>query len=216
MAGTIINSGVTPAIGISDLTLIRVVKDTRTEFTTDDENMIDMRDKVVSRAYTPESSEGKFYSSNSARVVQKSNKGGNVNLVISDLSPAEREAILSNRKTAGGVTVATGDDAPPEYVVAYRIKKAKSVWELHKYAKVVFATPSETAQTENESFNAQTSELIGTISPLTYEVAFADGTKSGSAFFFAVDSNSDKYEAAQADWFTKGTAGIIPESAPGA
>lgn len=210
MAAAPISSGVTPVIGISDLVFFRVTKDTRTEFTTDDENYIDMRDKVVSRAYAPENSEGKFYASNKAAVVYAANKGGNVTLVISDLSPAEREAILSSHKTAAGVTVASGDDAPPEYVVAYRIKKAKGVWELHKYAKVVFSTPNESAQTENESFNAQTTELVGKIAPLNYEVAFADGAKVGNSFFFAVDSTSEKYATAETDWFTKGTAGIIP------
>ena len=215
MAATPVNTGVTPVVGISDLVLFRVTKDTRTELTTDDENYIDMRDKVVSRAYAPENSEGKFYASNTAAVVQSANKGGGLTLVISDLSPAEREAILASHKTAGGVTVAGGDDVPPEYIAAYRIKKAKGVYELHKYAKVVFSTPSESAQTENESFNAQTTELIGKIAPLNYEVAFADGVKAGNAFFFAVDSTNEKYTALEAEWFAKGTAGIIP-AAPSA
>lgn len=202
-------SGVTPIVGISDLTLIKVLTDTRAEFTTDDENMIDMRDKIVSRAYAPQSSEGKFYAANKLAVNFKSNKGGNLTFVISDLTPSERQAILGNSKSSEGVTIATGDDVPPEYVVAYRIKKTKDIWELQKFAKVVFATPSENAQTEGENPEAQTSELVGTIVPLNYEVKMPDNKKKNGAFEFLIDSKDTNFSTLEADWFTKGTAGIV-------
>lgn len=199
----------TPVIGISELVLFPITTDTRTELITDDANIIDMRMKIASRAYTPQSAEGKFYYSNTLAVNPKSNKGGSLTLIVSDVTTAEREKIFSLSKNTDGVTFGTGNDVPGEFVVAYKIKKTSDTHELQKYAKVVFSVPSESAATEGENIEAQNCELVGTISPLNYEVELADNTKKTGAFQFFVDSNDTKYADMEKDWFAKGTAGIV-------
>lgn len=210
-----INAQVTPIVGVSDLVLFRIVKDTATEFTVDEENVVNMRNKIVSRAYDPSVAEGAFYAANQLQVSTKVNKGGTLNLVISDLSPEEKQVLYGNGVTADGVTVASANDVSPEYLVAMRVKKAKDVELLQKFAKVVFSAPSESAETETDSISFQTAEISGTIVPLNYPVADADGANRRGSFLFEIDSTNAKYAALEAEWFTSGTAGIVPKPSVG-
>ena len=176
--------------------------------TTDDSGLIDLSECVASKVYAPEIAEGSFYSSNKKQKAVKSNKGGTVTDVIPSIPPVLKERVLGAKKNTAGTSVRGSNDVSPEYICAHRVKLTDDVYILEKYAKAVFATPSENAQAENESVNYQTAELVGTAAPLNYGVAFTGGNKNGS-FLFSVQSDDDAYATLAADWFTKGTAGIV-------
>ncbi|WP_195984075.1 major tail protein [Clostridium sp. D33t1_170424_F3] len=207
MASTPLTVNVTPIVGVSDLVLFPVTEDTKTTLTTDDANLIDLSECVVSKAYAPQMAEGDFYSSNKKQKSVKSNKGGTVTYVIPAITPALKERVLGAKKNTAGATVQGSNDVSPEYICAHKVKLTDDVWVLEKYAKVVFATPSEKAETENENINYQTAELVGTVVPLNYEVAFTGGSKNGG-FLFSVQSDDEKYTDLESAWFTSGTAGI--------
>lgn len=210
MASTPLDVPVTPILGVEGLVLFPVTADTKEALTTDDENMIDLSECVVSKAYAPEVAEGDFYSSNKKQKAVKSNKGGAVTYVIPSISPALKERVLGAKRNTAGAVVQGSNDVSPEYICAHKIKLTDSVWVLEKIAKVVFATPTENAETENESINFQTAELVGTVVPLNYEVAFTGG-KAGGGFLFSVASDEEEYADLESTWFTKGTSGIIAE-----
>lgn len=207
MASTPLTVNVTPILGVSDLVLFPVTEDTKTTLTTDDANLIDLSECVVSKAYAPEMAEGDFYSSNKKQKSVKSNKGGTVTYVIPSITPTLKERVLGAKKNTAGATVQGSNDVSPEYICAHRVKLTDDIYILEKYAKVVFATPSENAETENESVNYQTAELVGTIVPLNYEVPFAGGNKNGS-FLFSLQSDDERFSSLSTTWFTKGTTGI--------
>ncbi len=199
---------VTPMLGVEGLVLFPVSSDSKTELTTDDTNLIDLSECVVSKAYAPEMAEGNFYSSNKKQKSVKSNKGGTVTFVIPAIRPALKEKVLGAKRNAQGVVVQGSNDVSPEFICAYKVKLTDDIYILEKVAKVVFSTPSESAETENESITFQTAELVGSIVPLNYEVAFTAG-KAGGGFLFSLDSEDENYSTLSADWFTKGTAGIL-------
>lgn len=207
MAATELNVSVTPTLGVEGLVLFKVTADTKAELTTDDESRIDLSECVVSKAYAPEIAEGDFYSSNKKQKSVKSNKGGTVTYVIPAITPALKERVLGAKKNTVGATVQGSNDVSPEYICAHKVKLTDDIWVLEKYAKVVFATPSENAETENENINYQTAELVGTVVPLNYEVPFTGGNKNGS-FLFSIQSDDEKYADLASTWFTSGTAGI--------
>ncbi len=203
---------VTPMLGVEGLVLFPVTSDTRDTLTTDDENLIDLSECVVSKAYAPEVAEGSFYSSNKKQKAVSSNKGGTVTYVIPSIRPTLKEKVLGAKRNTAGAVVQGSNDVSPEYICAHRIKLTDSIYVMEKIAKVVFATPTENAETENESINFQTAELVGTVVPLNYEVTFTAG-KANGGFLFSVDSEDEEYETLAAEWFTTGTAGIVPPSA---
>lgn len=198
----------TPMLGVEGLVLFPVTTDTKTELTTDDVNLIDLSECVVSKAYAPEMAEGAFYSSNKKQKSVKSNKGGTITYVIPSIRPALKEKVLGAKRNTSGAVVQGSNDVSPEYICAHKIKLTDSVYVLEKIAKVVFSTPSESAETENESINFQTAELVGEIVPLNYEVAYTSG-KANGGFLFSVDSEDEKYSTLSTDWFTKGATGIV-------
>lgn len=208
---THLNVNVTPIVGVDNLVLFPVTSDTKEALTTDDANLIDLTECVVSKAYAPEIADGNFYSSNKKQKAIKSNKGGTITYVIPSIPPALKERVLGAKKNTAGATVQGSNDVSPEYICAHRVKLTDDIYILEKYAKVVFATPSENAETEGESINYQTAELVGTVVPLNYEVAFTSGNKNGS-FLFSVQSDDEKFVELSTDWFKKGTAGITPVS----
>lgn len=210
MASTPLDVAVTPILGVEGLILFPVQSDTKEALTTDDENLIDLSECVVSKVYAPEVAEGNFYSSNKKQKAVKSNKGGTITYVIPSISPALKERVLGAKRNTAGAVVQGSNDASPEYICAHKVKLTDSVWVLEKIAKVVFATPTENAETENESINFQTAELVGTVVPLNYEVTYTEGKSSGG-FLFSVASDDDEYTKLSATWFTKGTAGIVAD-----
>lgn len=195
-------------LGVEGLVLFPVLSDTKTELTTDDANLIDLSDCMVSKAYSPQLSEGEFWSSNKKASAIKSNKGGNVTYVIPSLPTKVKEALLGATKNASGMTVQSSNDVSPEFIAAHKVKLDQNNWRLEKFAKVVFGTPSESAETEKDSVTYQTAELVGTVVPLNYEA----GGKSG--FLFTCDSDDTQYAELEALWGTKGTAGIVAEITP--
>lgn len=207
MADSKLDVKVTPMVSVSDLVLFPVKSDTKDALATDDALMIDMRDCVVSKAYAPQMAEGDFWSSGAKRKAVKSNKGGTVTYVIPSIRPALKQKVLGAKKNEVGATVQSSNDVSPEYICAHKIKLTDDIYVLEKFAKVVFSTPNETTQTENENINFQTAELVGTVVPLVF------GGKN--EFLFSVDSEDTDYTTLSADWFTKGTTGIVkPETAP--
>lgn len=215
MANTNFNQ-VIPMVGVEGLVLFPVTKDTKTELTTDDGNLIDLSDCIVSKAYAPDDSAGKeFWAANKRAKFYKTNKGGTVTYVIPSLLPALKERILGANATAEGTTVQGANNVSPEYICAHKIKLTDDIWAIEKFAKVVFSTPSETVQTESNSSELQTVELVGSIVPLNYEVAYEAGGKGSGDFLFSVASTNEKYATLSATWFEKGTAGIVPAT-PGA
>ena len=210
MASTPLDVAVTPILGVEGLILFPVQSDTKEALTTDDENLIDLSECVVSKAYAPEVAEGNFYSSNKKQKAVNSNKGGTITYVIPSISPALKERVLGAKRNTAGAVVQGSNDVSPEYICAHKVKLTDSVWVLEKIAKVVFATPTENAETENESINFQTAELVGTVVPLNYEVTYTEGKSSGG-FLFSVASDDDEYTKLSATWSTKGTAGIVAD-----
>lgn len=208
MPATPLTVAVTPVVSVEGLVLFPVTSDTKTALTTDDANLIDMSDCVVSKAYAPQLAEGEFWSSGAKRKAVKSNKGGTVTYVIPSIRPSLKEKVLGAKKSAAGTTVQGSNNVSPEYICAHAIKLTDDITVLEKIGKVVFSTPSETAQTSNESINFQTAELVGTIVPLNFEVEYTSGKGNGD-FLFSIDSEDTGYDVAKVDWFTKGTAGII-------
>ena len=201
-----------PVVGVEGLVLFPVLSDTKAGLTTDDENIIDMSDCLVSKAYAPDNAAGKdFYASNKKALSIKNNKGGTLTYVIPSLLPELKERILGAKKNADGVTIQGASNVSPEYICAHKVKLTNDTWALEKFAKVVFETPGETAQTESENSDFQTAELVGTIVPLNYEVTHTDGKANGD-FLFSIASTNEKYATTSTDWFTKGTAGIVPAS----
>lgn len=200
---------VTPMLGVEGLVLFPVTADTKTELTTGDENLIDLSECVVSKAYAPEMAEGAFYSSNKKQKAVNSNKGGTITYVIPSIRPSLKEKVLGAKRNTSGAVVQGSNDVSPEYICAHKVKLTDSIYVLEKIAKVVFSTPSESAETENESINFQTAELVGTVVPLNYEVTYSDG-KANGGFLFSIDTEDEQYETLSADWFTKGTTGIVP------
>lgn len=213
MATTPLNVAVTPIVSVEGLVLFPVTADTKAALTTDDANLIDMSDCVVSKAYAPQLAEGDFWSSGAKRKAVKSNKGGTVTYVIPSIRPALKQRVLGAKVSAEGVTIQGSNNVSPEYICAHAVKLTDDITILEKIGKVVFSTSSETAQTSTESMNFQTAELVGTIVPLNYEVEYSAGKGSGD-FLFSIDSGDDTYDTAKADWFTKGTAGIVKTPTP--
>lgn len=211
MASTSLTVNVTPVLGVEGLVLFPVTSDTKTGLTTDDEGLIDLSECVVNKAYEPEVAEGSFYSSNKKQKSVKSNKGGTLTYVIPSVSSALKERVLGAKKNTAGATVQSSNDVSPEFICAHKIKLTDGVYRLEKFAKVVFSTPSENAETEGESVNYQTAELVGTVVPLNYEIAYTGGNKNGG-FQFTLDSGDADYETLSATWFTKGTTGIIADA----
>ena len=60
MASTPLDVAVTPILGVEGLILFPVQSDTKEALTTDDENLIDLSECVVSKAYAPEVAEGQL------------------------------------------------------------------------------------------------------------------------------------------------------------
>ena len=213
MASTSLNVAVTPVVSVEGLVLFPVILDSKIELTTDDANLIDMTDCLVSKAYAPQMAEAEFWASSAKRKAVKSNKGGTVTYVIPSIRPELKQRVLGAKKTASGITVQGSSNVSPEYICAHAVKLTDDITILEKVGKVVFSTPGETAQTGTESISFQTAELVGTIVPLTYEVEHIDGKTSGD-FLFSIDSESTEYAVAKTDWFSKGTAGIVKVVAP--
>lgn len=194
---------VTPMLGISDLILWPVLTDDGSTITAGE--ALDLSNSIVSKAYAPEVAEGSFYSSNKKTKAVKKNNGGNITLVIDSLPPKRKSVILGSTKRTDGVVVQNTNDAPPEFIAAYRVKLTDDIDILEKVGKVMFSTPSDTVQTQNESITFQTAELVGTVVPLNY----GDGN-----FIFSIESTDPKYADIKDTWFTTATAGIIPATNP--
>lgn len=189
-----------PVIGCEGLVLFPVLTDTKETLTTDDENLIDLTNSMVSKVYTPQNVEGKFYASNKVVVAIKQNTGGSLSLVIPSLSEEVRQKILGAKVNEQGVTEMGVDDVSPEFIVAFKTNKAKGVTTLEKYGKVVFGLSAENATTQGENIDFQTAEITGEIVPLIH--------KKGKFSFFC-DSTNEKYAELEKIWATKGTAGLI-------
>ena len=113
MASTPLDVAVTPILGVEGLILFPVQSDTKEALTTDDENLIDLSECVVSKAYAPEVAEGNFYSSNKKQKAVNSNKGGTITYVIPSISPALKERVLgAKRNTAVAVEQGSIDVSP--------------------------------------------------------------------------------------------------------
>lgn len=189
-----------PVIGCEGLVLFPVKTDTKEKLETDDENLIDLSECMVGKTYTPQVVEGAFYASNKKAVAIKMNKGGTLSLVIPSLSEELKQKILGAKVNEQGITVLGVDDVSPEFIVAFKTNKTNKVTTLEKYGKVVFSTPTETANTQGENIDFQTAEITGEIIPIVH-------TKG--QFQFTCDSTNEKYAELEKVWSTKGTAGII-------
>ena len=146
-------------IGLSNIVIAKVLKNTTTEYTTD--TPIYLADSL-SIKYTPKYDSQTFYGNNIAKQVMSSFKESDIEVKTATL-PLDRIALLLGKEVdKNGTVIDTANDIAPTFALGYRAEKSDKTAELTWVYCVTFSDITNSYQSKTDKMKAEDITIKGT------------------------------------------------------
>ena len=146
-------------IGLSNIVIAKVLKNTTTEFTTDTPMYLA---DALSIKFTPKFDSQTFYGNNIAKQVMSSFKESDIEVKVATL-PLDRVALLLGKTIdKNGTVIDSTNDIAPTFSLGYRSEKSDGTAELTWVYCVTFADPVSTYDSKTDKMKGQDITIKGT------------------------------------------------------